>query len=69
MPFSIADNLPVATRLELNPNRDAAGEEEQRKDIQFEHGHRLGFVDNNKVDVMHYLCPAGLNLFMSDWKY
>lgn len=55
MPLSIADNLPVATRLEFYPNRDAGGEEEQRKDvvkdIQFEHGYRLGFVDNNKVKI------------------
>ncbi|MGH0143157.1 UNVERIFIED_CONTAM: hypothetical protein FKN15_034541 [Acipenser sinensis] len=47
----IADNLPVATRLEFFPNRD--GEEEQKKDIQkdvqFEHGYRLGFTDNNKA--------------------
>lgn len=53
--FSIADNLPVATRLEFYPNREAGGEEEQKKDIvkdiQFEHGYRLGFVDNNKVDI------------------
>lgn len=52
---SIADNLPVATRLEFYPNREAAGEEEQKKDIvkdiQFEHGYRLGFMDNNKVDI------------------
>ena len=53
MTLRIADNLPVATRLELSPYREAGGEEEQRKDtvkdIQFEHGYRLGFVDNNKV--------------------
>lgn len=57
MPFSIADNLPVATRLEFYPNREAGAEEEQQqkkdvvKDIQFEHGYRLGFVDSNKVDI------------------
>lgn len=55
VPFSIADNLPVATRLEFYPNREAGGEEEQKKDIvkdiQFEHGYRLGFVDNNKVYI------------------
>ncbi|MGH0176477.1 UNVERIFIED_CONTAM: hypothetical protein FKN15_077776 [Acipenser sinensis] len=49
----IADNLPVATRLEFFPNRD--GEEEQKKDIQkdvqFEHGYRLGFTDNNKANL------------------
>lgn len=49
VPFSIADNLPVATRLELYPKGEAGGEEEQKKDIQFEHGYRLGFVDSNKV--------------------
>lgn len=50
---SIADNLPVATRLELFPNKEEGTEEEQRKDtlkdIQFEHGYRLGFTENNKV--------------------
>ncbi|KTG40331.1 hypothetical protein cypCar_00005290 [Cyprinus carpio] len=49
----IADNLPVATRLELYPNKEEGVEEEQRKDtqkdIQFEHGYRLGFTENNKV--------------------
>ena len=56
--FSIADTLPVATRLEFSPNREAGGEEEQKrredvvKDVQFEHGYRLGFVDNNKVDFV-----------------
>ena len=59
--FSIADNLPVATRLEFYPNREAGGEEEQKKDvvkdIQFEHGYRLGFVDSNKVDIIKCLCP------------
>lgn len=52
-PSSIADNLPVATRLEFYPNREAGGEDEQRrdvaKDVQFEHGYRLGFMDSNKV--------------------
>lgn len=51
--FSIADNLPVATRLEFYPNREVAAEDEQKKDVakdvQFEHGYRLGFVDSNKV--------------------
>ncbi|KAM7404214.1 hypothetical protein PAMP_011581 [Pampus punctatissimus] len=55
----IADNLPVATRLEFYPNREAGGEEEQRKDvvkdIQFEHGYRLGFVDNNKFYLHNHL--------------
>lgn len=49
----IADNLPVATRLEFYPNREAGTEEETRKDvvkdIQYEHGYRLGFTDSNKV--------------------
>lgn len=61
--FSIADNLPVATRLEFYPNREAAMEEEQQKrdvlkDIQFEHGYRLGFVDSNKVDVSCFTCST-----------
>jgi len=55
----IADNLPVATRLEFYPNREAGTEEEQRKDmvkdIQYEHGYRLGFMDNNKVRARHCL--------------
>lgn len=63
VPFSIADNLPVATRLEFYPNREAGAEEEQQKkdvvkDIQFEHGYRLGFVDSNKVDILP--CPLVL---------
>lgn len=47
---SIADNLPVATRLEFNPNIEAGAEDKEVvKDVQFEHGYRLGFTDNNKV--------------------
>lgn len=45
--FSIADNLPVATRLEFYSNREE--EEKKEKDVQFEHGYRLGFMDSNKV--------------------
>lgn len=58
MPLSIADNLPVATRLEFYPNREGGGEEEKKdvvKDIQFEHGYRLGFVDSNKVHFYIYI--------------
>ncbi|XP_035238281.1 transmembrane 9 superfamily member 4 isoform X1 [Anguilla anguilla] len=55
----IADNLPVATRLEFYPNREAGGEEEQKKealkDVQFEHGYRLGFTDNNKFYLHNHL--------------
>ncbi|KAG7264982.1 hypothetical protein CRUP_017813 [Coryphaenoides rupestris] len=55
----IADNLPVATRLEFYPNREAGTEEEQRKDvvkdIQYEHGYRLGFMDNNKFYLHNHL--------------
>uniref|UniRef100_A0A673BG51 Transmembrane 9 superfamily member n=1 Tax=Sphaeramia orbicularis TaxID=375764 RepID=A0A673BG51_9TELE len=52
----IADNLPVATRLEYYPpNRETGGEEDQKKDIQFEHGYRLGFVDNNKFYLHNHL--------------
>lgn len=51
--YSIADNLPVATRLELYTNKDEGTDEEQKKDsvkdVQFEHGYRLGFTENNKV--------------------
>lgn len=45
---SIADNLPVATRLELYSNRDG-DDKKKEKDVQFEHGYRLGFTDVNKV--------------------
>lgn len=50
----IADNLPVATRLEFFPvggPRDTGEpkEEDEQKDVQFEHGYRLGFVANSKV--------------------
>uniref|UniRef100_A0A3B3DC93 Transmembrane 9 superfamily member n=1 Tax=Oryzias melastigma TaxID=30732 RepID=A0A3B3DC93_ORYME len=54
----IADNLPVATRLEFYPNREAGGEEQNKdvvKDVQFEHGYRLGFVDNNKFYLHNHL--------------
>ncbi len=63
---SIADNLPVATRLELFLNKEEGAEEEQRKDtlkdIQFEHGYRLGFTENNKVILN--LFPLATNLVM-----
>lgn len=49
---SIADNLPVATRLELYSNRDG-DDKKKEKDVQFEHGYRLGFMDVNKVE-----CPG-----------
>lgn len=45
---SIADNLPVASRLELPSNREEE-EKNKEKDIQFEHGYRLGFTDSSKV--------------------
>ncbi|XP_076131597.1 transmembrane 9 superfamily member 4 isoform X2 [Alosa pseudoharengus] len=54
----IADNLPVATRLEYYPNREAGGEEEKKdlvKDVQFEHGYRLGFTENNKFYLHNHL--------------
>lgn len=47
--FSIADNLPVATRLEFYSNREEE-EKKKEKDVQFEHGYRLGFLDGNKVE-------------------
>lgn len=53
----IADNLPVATRLEFYPNGEAGTDEEQKrdmvKDVQFEHGYRLGFTDSNKVSTLY----------------
>ncbi|XP_015252315.1 PREDICTED: transmembrane 9 superfamily member 4 [Cyprinodon variegatus] len=55
----IADNLPVASRLESYPSREAGGDEEQKKvadrDVLFEHGYRLGFVDNNKFYLHNHL--------------
>lgn len=51
---SIADNLPVATRLELYSNRDG-DDKKKEKDVQFEHGYRLGFMEMNKVE-----CPGVL---------
>ncbi|XP_023696935.1 transmembrane 9 superfamily member 4 [Paramormyrops kingsleyae] len=54
----IADNLPVATRLEY-PNHEAAADEEQKKeamkDLQFEHGYRLGFTENSKYYLHNHL--------------
>lgn len=47
--FRIADNLPVATRLEFYSNREEE-EKKKEKDVQFEHGYRLGFMDGNKVE-------------------
>uniref|UniRef100_A0A8C7D9N7 Transmembrane 9 superfamily member n=1 Tax=Oncorhynchus kisutch TaxID=8019 RepID=A0A8C7D9N7_ONCKI len=52
----IADNLPVATRLEFNPNIEAGAEDKEVvKDVQFEHGYRLGFTDNNKFYLHNHL--------------
>lgn len=48
---SIADNLPVATRLELYSSRDG-DDKKKEKDVQFEHGYRLGFTDVNKVGCL-----------------
>uniref|UniRef100_A0A3P8NY85 Transmembrane 9 superfamily member n=1 Tax=Astatotilapia calliptera TaxID=8154 RepID=A0A3P8NY85_ASTCA len=54
----IADNLPVATRLEY-PSREGGEEEDQKKDtikdVQFEHGYRLGFFDKNKFYLHNHL--------------
>ncbi|XP_015281663.1 PREDICTED: transmembrane 9 superfamily member 4 isoform X1 [Gekko japonicus] len=49
----IADNLPVATRLEFYLNREE--DKSKEKDIQFEHGYRLGFMDNNKFYLHNHL--------------
>lgn len=38
----------MATRLEFYSNREEE-EKKKEKDVQFEHGYRLGFMDNNKV--------------------
>ncbi|XP_063003525.1 transmembrane 9 superfamily member 4 [Elgaria multicarinata webbii] len=50
----IADNLPVATRLEFYSNREEE-EKNKEKDAQFEHGYRLGFMDNNKFYLHNHL--------------
>lgn len=50
---SIADNLPVATRLELYSNNRDGDDKKKEKDVQFEHGYRLGFTDVNKVECLH----------------
>ncbi|KAF5917894.1 hypothetical protein HPG69_010047 [Diceros bicornis minor] len=50
----IADNLPVATRLELYSNRDG-DDKKKEKDVQFEHGYRLGFMDVNKIYLHNHL--------------
>lgn len=50
----IADNLPVATRLELYSNRDS-DDKKKEKDVQFEHGYRLGFTDVNKIYLHNHL--------------
>lgn len=41
----------MATRLELYSNRDS-DDKKKEKDVQFEHGYRLGFTDVNKVECM-----------------
>ncbi|XP_043566435.1 transmembrane 9 superfamily member 4 isoform X1 [Chiloscyllium plagiosum] len=50
----IADNLPVATRLEFYPNHDD-NDKKKEKEVQFEHGYRLGFIDNNKFYLHNHL--------------
>lgn len=49
---SIADNLPVATRLELYSSNRDSDDKKKEKDVQFEHGYRLGFTDVNKVEYL-----------------
>lgn len=39
----------MATRLEFYSNREEE-EKKEEKDVQFEHGYRLGFMDGNKVE-------------------
>lgn len=41
----------MATRLELYSNRDS-DDKKKEKDVQFEHGYRLGFTDVNKVECL-----------------
>lgn len=49
---SIADNLPVATRLELYSSNLDSDEKKKEKYVQFEHGYQLGFTDVNKVGYL-----------------
>ncbi|XP_006639690.1 transmembrane 9 superfamily member 4 [Lepisosteus oculatus] len=53
----IADNLPVATRLEAFA--EGEGDEEQKKDtqkdVQFEHGYRLGFTQKGRFFLHNHL--------------
>ncbi|XP_064861269.1 transmembrane 9 superfamily member 4 [Oncorhynchus nerka] len=51
----IADNLPVATRLEFYPNKEAEEEKDVVKDVQFEHGYRLGFTESSKFYLHNHL--------------
>ncbi|KAH0510382.1 Transmembrane 9 superfamily member 4 [Microtus ochrogaster] len=51
----IADNLPVATRLELYSNNRDSDDKKKEKDVQFEHGYRLGFTDVNKIYLHNHL--------------
>ncbi|GAB1287061.1 Transmembrane 9 superfamily member 4 [Apodemus speciosus] len=59
----IADNLPVATRLELYSSNRDSDDKKKEKDVQFEHGYRLGFTDVNKgeyragMPLWHSPCP------------
>uniref|UniRef100_A0A8C4WRQ2 Transmembrane 9 superfamily member n=1 Tax=Eptatretus burgeri TaxID=7764 RepID=A0A8C4WRQ2_EPTBU len=48
----IADNLPVATMLEFSPEKKG---EDESKEIHFEHGYRLGFVQGGKVYLHNHL--------------
>nr|XP_060627593.1 transmembrane 9 superfamily member 4 [Anolis sagrei ordinatus] len=50
----IADNLPVATRLEFYSNHEEE-EKNKEKDVQFEHGYRLGFMDSSKFYLHNHL--------------
>ncbi|KAJ7332235.1 hypothetical protein JRQ81_014415 [Phrynocephalus forsythii] len=50
----IADNLPVATRLEFYSSREEE-EKNKDKDVQFEHGYRLGFMDSSKFYLHNHL--------------
>uniref|UniRef100_A0A670ZK00 Transmembrane 9 superfamily member n=1 Tax=Pseudonaja textilis TaxID=8673 RepID=A0A670ZK00_PSETE len=50
----IADNLPVATRLEFYSNREEE-EKNKERDLQFEHGYRLGFMEKNRFFLHNHL--------------
>lgn len=55
----------MATRLELYSNNRDSDDKKKEKDVQFEHGYRLGFTDVNKVECL--ACSVGcVNRLLDD---